>query len=211
MKLHGKKALIFYFVIMLSITLLSNTIYYSVMNWVPNMLYEVFAMPQSISILLTISLPCTSVVGGIVAINYCEKVKNIINVSIVMHLIATIIAIPFAIIYDVNIVLSIVLLIIFNCISAGVRGVFGGVMAFKMRTQINAGSYAAISNAVAALAAGFIPPLAGSIIDSSLGYQGLYWIVAVVCVVLFAVLIGLNASYKKKYKDKTSQANNGCC
>ena len=102
--------------------------------------------------------------------------------------IAVISLVPMIFIFDKNVVLSIVLIIIFVTAGTGGRSVFSGILAFKMRTRINSGSYLAAINAMAAVCAGVIPPLAGKVIDAFTGVKGYgvtYLITAIIGVIYY--------------------------
>lgn len=195
-KIKKKSGIIIYFIVLLGFSLLGNTIHYMVMNWIPNMLNATFNMPQSYSILITLIVPVISVFGSILSINLCQKYTNIFIVGAVLTSISLVALIPMIFAFDVNIILSIALIAIFVTLGTGGRGVFTGILAFKMRTQVNSGSYLAAFNAVAALAAGIVPPLTGKLIDSFNGVTGygisylvatLLSVIYIICMIIFAI------------------------
>jgi MFS family permease len=113
-------------------------------------------------------------------------------------------------IYDLNMILSVVLLAISVATGTGGRSVFGGILAFKMRTRINTGTYTASLNSFAAIMAGVIPPMVGALIDSfdgSLGYKWSYLVTFIISVICLVVLFVFMAWYKKSNKNnlKTEQ------
>ena len=201
--LKGGKSIAFYFALMFFITFLGNTMHYAVMNWIPNMMKDVFGMPDEYSILITLIVPVVSVVGSVLVISLCEKFTNIIWVSAAFLAIAVISLVPMVFFFDKNIILSIVLIIIFVTATTGGRTVFTGILAFKMRTRINSGSYLAAINAIAAVCAGVIPPLAGKVIDAFTGVKGYgvtYLITAIIGVIYLLTLVIFATWYARKRK-----------
>ena len=204
--LKGGKGVAFYFALMFFITFLGNTMHYAVMNCIPNMMKDVFAMPEEYSILITLIVPVVSVVGSILVINLCEKFTNIIWISAAFLAVAVLALVPMIFFFDKNIIISIALIIIFVTAGTGGRSVFSGVLAFKMRTRINSGSYLAAINAVASVCAGVIPPIMGKVIDAFSGVTGYgvtYLITLIVGVIYLLTLVVFALWYsngKKKAK-----------
>ena len=105
--------------------------------------------------------------------------------------------------YDVNIVLTLGIMVITFMVSSAQRLVYGSILSFKMSSEINVGSYIAATNAAASIAAGVAPTVAGGIIDAGQGTSGygtLYVFVLLLCVVMivFATLISIYYLNKKR-------------
>lgn len=184
---NGKKVM--FFIFMACLTLIGNTTYYSTFNWIPNLLYEEFSMPKSFSIFLTLLFPVVNAFVSIGVVNLCEKFVNILAVSFSLMIISLCFFLPMTFVHNVNIVLTLVCMVVFIALGSGARQVFSSILAFKMRTQISSGGYLAFTNAFAALAAGVMPTLSATIIDS-LGYQVLFIIVFAVGL-LYATIVGV--------------------
>ncbi len=187
MELPTKGSKIAFFVFIAIITTLGNITYYAVMNWIPNLMNEVFNMPQSYSILITLIVPLIMAIFNIYVVSLCERHKNIIAIGAILTAISTAIFLPMIFFYDYNIVITLVCLVLYIAISTGARQVFGGILAFKMRTEVNSGSYLAFQNAFAAVVAGVIPPIAGTIIDAT-SYGTLFLIVLIVALIFLVVI-----------------------
>ncbi len=203
--LKNNTSVLIYFIIMLLFSLVGNTIHYMVMNWIPNMLHDVFSMPQSYSILLTLLVPVISVFGSIASINLCQKYANIFVVGAIFSIISTVALVPLIFAFDFNIVLSITLIAIFVTLATGGRAVFTGILAFKMRTQVNSGSYLAAFNAVAAIAAGVVPPMTGEIIDAFAGVSGygMSYLIAVGLSVVYIIATIIFANWYNRNKKRS--------
>ena len=94
---------------------------------------------------------------------------------------------PMTFMHDVNIIFTLVCMVVFTAFGMGARSVFSSILAFKMRTQINSGGYLAFTNAFAALAAGVMPTLSATIIDTA-GYRTLFIIAFVITLLYIAIV-----------------------
>jgi cyanate permease len=204
MEVNSKKDKILFFALMVGITGLSNTAYYVVVNWVPDMLHAVFNMPQEYSILITIVVPIISATCSIIVISLCEKYEKILKISGVFLATSIFLIFPLTFLYNYNLILSVVFIAISLATNVGGRAVFMGVMAFKMRTRINSGSYSALLNAFGAIIAGVIPPLIGTFIDSFDSTSGYGWsyLIASIIGAMAIVLLSVFAVWKKKQAKK---------
>ena len=73
------------------------------------------------------------------------------------------------------------------------------VVALKVRNQVNAGSYTAITNAVASLSAGVTATIIGRIIDVY-GWQTMYTVIFILVIVIVALLIVIDILVRKQYR-----------
>lgn len=197
---NNRRRAVFY-VIVLVMTFLMTSLYYSVMNFMTSMLVEVHNMPQDISIYVSILAPITISIGPIIAINRCEKHKDYIKEAIVFALVLLPLPLLLALFFRVNVLLFIVMTVLFLIISNGLKSTALSVLAFKLKGIINVASFSAISNAIASFSAGIAPAVIGSIKDN-FGWTATYWtafiITSVVLVLLIVIDLWVRAMYKKK-------------
>ena len=186
-ELPSRNKKIAFFAFMACLTLIGNTAYYSTFNWIPNLLYEEFSMPKSYSIFLTLMFPIINSFISILSVSLCEKYVNILSVSCLLMTISAVFFLPMTFMHDVNIIFTLVCMVAFTAFGVGARSVFSSILAFKMRTQINSGGYLAFTNAFAALAAGVMPTLSATIIDTA-GYRTLFIIAFAVTLVYIAIV-----------------------
>ena len=204
-QLSKKQAKIVFLTIMMLVAFVGNVLHYATMNWVPDMLHSVFAMPQEYSILITLLMPLAMFLGSVIAIRICEKFKNLFFVGCIFSGVVAVILLPITLFYEVNMVLTLVMFATLFMISSGQRLVYGSILAFKMSSEINVGSYIAATNAAASIAAGVAPTVAGSIIDAGQGISGygtLYLYILILAVVLLLGLLLIFAYYSKKKVNK---------
>ena len=206
--LSSTKQKAYYLAIMFLITFFANVMHYAVLNWIPDLLFEVFGMPREYSILITLIVTVVSAIFSLTSIAICEKKDNLMNVAMSFLFGVITCAAIIIFVYDVNVVLSLVLLILYIGFGSGARASFGGILAFRMRKQINSGSYLASTNAVASVVAGVAPPIAGALIDAFPGIKGysMLFVVMAGIVLLFIITlvcysIWFNANRKRAAKN----------
>ena len=176
-----------YFVLMALLSLFGNFMHGILQQWLPSLLHEKFGMDLSYSILITLLVPLGLFAGSLVSVSLCEKYKNVFNVSMCVTGIAIIVLAPMLFFYSANIVLTIVCVVGFLSIANAGRLTFYSILAFKMRSHINTGSYLAFLNSIAAVVQAVAPPIGGAIIDS-VGYGKLFALSVAIGVVFMGLL-----------------------
>ncbi len=147
-------------------SLIVTTLYYSINNWVGNFFKEVYGFSDSVSIVISVVVPVMMFFGPVAAINVSKKHKNFIKVGLVASIIPLALAAVLAMLYDFNVVISVILLVGFIVSTKFLTGL-QSVATFDMRNEVNVGAYTAIINATASLAGGFAPTIIGKFIDSA--------------------------------------------
>ena len=194
--LGTKKKVAYFYVISVLLSFIICALYYCLANWLTSFLIDVYGVPQDISIYISIISPITVLFGPILTLNMCEKNPNVILQTIKCTLIILPAPLLLVFFYDVNIVFALVLFIIFIVLAKGINSISLSVVTFNMRKQINAGTYSAMSNAAASIAAGITPTIIGGIIDGS-GWKAAFIAVFALVALLLVALIALNIIIKK--------------
>lgn len=164
--LKGSKQKFAFYLWSVIYSLIVTTLYYSINNWVGNFLKEVYGFSDSVSIVISVIVPVMMFFGPVAAINVSKKHKNFIKVGLVASIIPLAIASVLIWLYDFNVVISIILLVVFIVSTKFLTGL-QSVATFDMRNEVNVGAYTAIINATASLAGGFAPTIIGKFIDSA--------------------------------------------
>lgn len=197
-KLKSRHAAGWFIACWMGIAFLMCTITYGINNWVVSYLHEIFDFPESLSMAATIVLQATAMVGPLTAVALGKRWKNYIALMRNLYILPFIISVLMLFILNENIVLSIVLLIIFEFfITAGAACV--SIIAFDMRRQINIGTFSAFTNTASALAAGFIPTVVGTIIDW-FGWRAQYVFIVGIMIIFLSVLTAFDFFIKIKKK-----------
>ena len=201
-RVHTKKDTIIFYAVDLVMAFLITSLYYCVMNYISSLLVDVHGMSQDVSIYVSMIAPVTIALGPMLVIRSCDKHKDFIRQALLFSLVLVPIPILLAFFYDSNVFVALSLTIIFIVVANGVKAIILSVMTFKLRYEINAGAYSAISNAVASVSAGVTPTVIGSIIDNA-GWGAAYWttfgIVMVVVACIFVIDVFVRRSYYKRH------------
>lgn len=192
-----KKTLFFVFSFIISV--LIHSVFYAGMNWMPSLLTEVHNQEASFGILISVLAPIATILGSVFAIKHCEKYKNFIAVAFIYMLITTIFSALLLFLYNSNMWVAIICLIIFLVVSMGEITIVFSVLSLKMGKYINSGAHSGLMNAGGGFAAGFAPTIAGAIIDG-MNWFSLYFLLFIICVVLLFTFLGFYLATKKRAK-----------
>ena len=142
-----------------------TVIYFAVNNNLDMFLKEVGGFSNDASKWLTVIAPLLCAVGPILIVRVCEWHKNFITVCAVCFAAALLIMGALVLFFEVNVILSLVLLVLYLVIANGGRSVSLSIAALRMRKRIDVGVYSTLINAGASIVAGLAPKLVTSILD----------------------------------------------
>ncbi len=205
--LETKKKVALFYTVDLVMSFFITCLFYMVMNYITSLLVDVHRLDDDISIYVSMLAPAVIAIGPAVAISLCDHDRDFIREGLYMLIALLPLAILLAFFYEVNVYLALALSLAFIVIANGVKSIILSVMAFRMRKIINSGSYSAISNALASLAAGIAPTVTGAIIDNS-GWAANYWVLAGVVLILIIATIVIDLCIRRSYKRKYGIKNN---
>jgi len=199
--LETKKKVALFYVVDMVMSFFITSLFYMVMNYITSLLVDVHGVPDDISIYVSMLAPAAIAIGPTIAITLCDRDRDFIREGLYMLLALLPFPILLAFFYDVNMYLALALSIAFIVIANGVKAVVLSVMSFRMRKIINSGSYSAISNALASLAAGVAPTISGAIIDTA-GWAANYWAITGLVVALIGATIIIDVIIRKSFNRK---------
>lgn len=139
---------------------------YLVSNWVPNLLTEVYGLPSSVSILITLFVPLGMVVGSILIVNLCSHGKEQFKVSLIMIAIATAVVGLLCFLYRANMIFALILSVVFVVCVRPISSLFGTYTTFRLGKIIEPARLSLIGNAFASIAAAVAPTLSGMVMDN---------------------------------------------
>lgn len=188
-----------FFIISFIISIFIHSVFYAGMNWMPSLLTEVHAQKSSVGILISVLAPLATILGSIFAIKHCEKYKNFIAVALIYMLITTIFSALLLFLFNSNMYIAIICLILFLVIAMGEITIVFSVLSLKMYKYVNSGAHSGLMNAAGGYAAGFAPTIAGAIIDTASWFT-LYLVIFIICFVLLLTVLGFYLATKKRAK-----------
>ena len=176
-------------------------VYYAISNWVPNLLSEVYGMPNRYSILLTIFIPLGALPGPIVTTSFVEKRRGGVNaVCLIFSGVALLFSAALCLWYGANIVLAILFSVLILMTMRGVGHLLAGYMPLLLNDRIDSGTLTLIVNAGACAGAAFMPYLTGLVLDGSGANGWLYYYLFVAALALVTGAIALFGRIRDKRK-----------
>lgn len=197
---------IVYCVLTFVISFFIHAIFYPVLNWMPNLLTEIYSLDNSVAILISALAPVMTVIGPIIAVAQCERQKNFIMVTIIYMAITTVLGLLMWLIFDKSMLGIIIAIIVFLVVAQAAMTVVFTVMPLKMSAYVDAGGHSSLMNSAGGFAAGIAPMAIGSIIDS-FGWAVSYGVIFGVSLAMLVVLFGVYIYIEKLRKKQAKQGN----
>lgn len=180
--------------------LFSNLVYYTVTNWFPNFLNEVFGVSGNYSILISIVLPILIMFSPMIAMAQIQKKhKKVWHICFEFALFALLLAGIMISTNDVNIILSIAMIVGIVFFIRGFTNVVNTYLPLQMTHIMNSGTTSLIFNAASCVGAAIAPVLSGYIVDT-FGWDYFFVTIAVACIAIL-VIVFLAKKYQKKILD----------
>ena len=194
--LDSRKKVALFFIFACIVAFLSSCIYYALNNLLSFYIRDNFINDPTLFTLIPIFFPIVITVGPLIAINYCKKHKNYIKSLAFFIFFLIVFSAIMIFIYKINLILSLSIIAVIAVFCRASSTVYSGVAAFSIRSQINTGSYSALTNAFASLSAGISPTVTISIIKQ-FGWDYWFIIITTVAVVLLIFTVSLQVFTKK--------------
>ena len=171
--------------------------YYTLSNWFPTFLNEVFNLNSSHSILVTSLLYICSYVATTFAYNLCERWKK--TFSQVARAYGMLALIPCALLiflFDFNVIFAIALGVLTVCFNRGVCSLINTYMPLKLNNNINSATTALILNGSASAGAAIGPAISGALVDFG-SWNIFYAFIFIVFAITLAFVFAATHFYKK--------------
>lgn len=163
--LNNHKRILWFYVFSVIGGVALTAIYFAVNNNLDMFFKEVGGFSNDASKWLTVIAPLLGALGPILIVRICEWHKNFITVCAVCFAVALLIMGALVLFFEVNVILSLVLLVLYLVIANGGRSVSLSIAALRMRERIDVGVYTTLINVGASVVAGLAPKLVTSILD----------------------------------------------
>lgn len=167
-------------------------------TWIPSILKEEGALPDYLSILLTLLLPVVAVLGNAFALNVHKKIPSYTVQCLVMFLaMAAIIAAVIGILPFKLIALMLACLVAVNLFASSLNSLVTSIFPMFMRGKVNSGKIAGILNGFCYLGSTLSSYGLGALADN-FGWGAVFWCLLIACIVislvcaLHAVLVRLH-------------------
>ncbi len=157
-------------------------------TWVPSILKEIYSLPDSISILLTLLLPVLAIFGTAVAAKLRKKIPDFIGICITLFGANALLIGAVIMFLSVSAIITLVSFALVSCFMAGINNVITSMAPLYWKDKINSGMLAGILNGFCYVGSTISSYGLGLVADSY-GWNVVFWVLCVLCVV--CVVIGI--------------------
>lgn len=149
--------------------------YFTVSNWFPNLLKEVYNLPSSYSILLSLLIPVGMLFGPFITNGIAEKTRKPALEGVVFTGITSAIFFICTFVYAVNIVLISALTLLSMLLVRGYCNLVYSYVPLKARGIMESGKFSLLINSFASISSAIMPYLSGLVLDNS-GWEVYYYL-----------------------------------
>ena len=157
-------------------------------TWVPSILKEIYSLPDSISILLTLLLPVLAIFGTAVAAKLRKKIPDFIGICITLFGANALLIGAVIMFLSVSAIITLVSFALVSCFMAGINNVITSMAPLYWKDKINSGMLAGILNGFCYVGSTISSYGLGLVADSY-GWNVVFWLLCVLCVL--CVVIGI--------------------
>lgn len=180
--------------------IITNLVKDGITVWVPNMLKELYVMPDYLSILLTLALPLVSVFGTAVAVFSNKYIKNFINLCGVYFIVTVAVLAVIILFGNTSAVIMIIALSVISLLMAGTNNIITSIAPLSYKQTANAGMLAGVLNGSCYIGSTLSSYCLGMIADKS-GWNGVFYILlaaAALCCVISVICLFVQKSKNTK-------------
>lgn len=171
--------------------------------WVPTLLYELYSLPKTLSIFLTLGIPLVGAISNIVVVMLEKKIKNLALIYLLFTGGVAVTLGTLMYVYDVGVVvLTMFLFVLTSFMGAGVGALITGHIPVYYKNYFNSGALAGLSNGSAYVGSMFSTYTLGLVADKG-GWEGVFKTVFSVAVASF-VIIGTLYTVQKIRRDNSA-------
>lgn len=171
--------------------------YYLLNNWLPSLLYDIYGIDKSYSLLITILMPVFLTFGPIIVVWTISKYRNMYSVFAFFILASVVFPIILVFFYDKSLIVALVCSLVFLVVPKGISGTLASYIPLQYRNKINSGTTSAMVNVTASYGAAIMPYLSGLILDLNNGWQINYITVTLCCILAGLMFIPLSIKKNK--------------
>lgn len=151
-------------------------------TWVPSILKENFAMSDSVSILLTLTLPIVAMFGNLIALKMHKVIPDYItHCFVVFIIIGGIVGLTIAGISQTQIIFTLAGLMFVNFMASSLNSLITSIFPIFMRAKVNSGLLAGILNGFC-YAGSTISSYGLGLVADNFGWISVFWLLIGCCI-----------------------------
>ena len=200
-KKSGLQGLWIALIIMAVFAVTDNLVKDGLTTWVPSILKETYALPDYVSILLTLFLPVLAIFGATVAVVLQKKIKSFVLICAVLFLTAAaLIGAVIGFLPTGAVAVTLISFALVSCLMSGVNNVITSIVPMFWKDKINSGLLAGVLNGFCYLGSTVSAYGLGAAADAW-GWLTTFWLLFALCA--GCAIVGIVFSILKKGKGET--------
>ena len=197
-KRGADKTLIVSIAVLAIFAIITNLTKDGLTTWVPSILKEIYSLPESISILLTLLLPVLAIFGTAVAAKLRKNIPDFIGICITLFSVNALLIGTVIMFLSVSAIITLVSFALVSCFMAGINNVITSMAPLYWKDKINSGMLAGILNGFCYVGSTISSYGLGFLADSY-GWNVVFWLLFILCTVCVVIgFVQLLFSYKLK-------------
>lgn len=115
-------------------------------TWVPSILKDIYLLPDSLSVLLTLLLPVLAIFGTSVAVALQKKISNFVGICIFLFALCTLLIGGVILFLHTSVVIALISFSLVSCFMAGINNVITSMVPLYWKDKVNSGLFAGVLN-----------------------------------------------------------------
>ena len=173
-------------------------------GWVPTILFDVFHLDKSLSILVTLLLPCLTVFGTALVVTLNKKIKDYTTLMGVLFIVATLMVVAVILLFDTSLWwLVLIALAVIALLMSGANNIVTSMIPLEMRDKANSGFVAGIINGLCYVGSTLSSVVLGAISDAY-GWKPAFtlFLILSICVIVVSFSCAILQALKQKSQKK---------
>lgn len=170
-------------------------------TWTPDVLAKEHALPDSLSIMLTLMLPLVGVMGASLAVQMQKRLRNYVLVIGIFFFSAGILLLGVVLLMQTSWVPVIIFMSVAFCMSQGINNIITSVAPLELRDKINSGMLTGVLNGFCYVGSTISGYGLGSLVENSGGdWNVVFYLLIGLCglAVLITIINSIVSAYKKR-------------
>lgn len=161
-------------------------------TWVPSILKELYNLPDSLSILLTLFLPILAVFGTALAVNLYKKINNLVSLCSLFFLAVSILIGVVVLFQHSGATVTLMSFSIISLLTSASNNLITSMLPLYWKDKINSGMVAGVLNGFCYVGSTASSYGLGAVADAW-GWTAVYWLLLGMTCVTFLIGFGYNA------------------